>query len=305
MNISEIQSRKIDVLGVQAFIAIGEAGSFQKAADSLFITQTALTRRLQNLENFLGVKLVERTTRSVGLTIIGGDFLPHARRLLTELSMALLEIRETGKVQRGDVTIACVPTVAYHFLPAVIQEYSAQHPNNRIKVLDHTSSGVADAVLRREAEFGINVAGIQHSDLSSTSLLDDSFVLVCRDDHPLAKKKTITWKQLEPHPLILLGQFSGNRPLLDLGLGGTNLKLTSFFEVQRVATALGLVAEGMGAAVLPWLSIPREAYPRIRVIHLTHPLISRTLTLVTRKPSALSPAARALYEMLHAAARKK
>src|SRR5687767_553639 len=118
MNTADARSKKIDVLGVQAFIAVAETGSFQKAADSLFLTQAALTRRLQNLECYLGAKLIERTTRSVGLTSIGGDFLPHARRLLTELSMTLLEIRETGKVQRGDVTIACVPTVAYHFLPA-------------------------------------------------------------------------------------------------------------------------------------------------------------------------------------------
>ncbi len=208
-------------------------------------------------------------------------------------------------MQRGDVTIACVPTVAFHFLPAVLQEYSAQHPNNHIQILDHTSSGVVGSVLRREAEFGINVGGTPHSDLSSTALLDDSFVLVCREDHPLAHKKTITWKQLEPHPLILLGQFSGNRPLLDVALGGTNLKLRSLVEVQRPSTALGLVSEGIAAAVLPWLSIPRDAYPRLRIVQLTHPLISRTLTLITRKPSALSPAARALYEMLHAAAIKK
>jgi len=150
---------KIDVLGVQAFVAIGELHNFQKAAESLHISQTALSKRLQNLEKFLGVKLVERTTRSVGLSSTGLEFLPHARRLLTELSLALADIQETGKVQRGDVTIACVPTIAYHFLPAVIQAYATQHPNNHIRILDHSSSGVAEAVLRREAEFGINVAG--------------------------------------------------------------------------------------------------------------------------------------------------
>ncbi len=296
---------KIDVLGVQAFIAIGDAGGFQRASQMLSISQTALTRRLQNLESYLGVTLIERTTRSVGLTAIGRDFLPHARRLLAELSATLVDIRETGKIQRGDVTIACVPTIAFHFLPAVIQEYATQHPENHVRILDHTSSGVVDAVLRREAEFGINIASTPHADLASTSLLEDSFVMVCRDDHPLAKRKTTTWKQLEPYPLILLGQYSGNRALLDLALGGTNLKLRSLFEVQRASTSLGLVSEGLGAAVLPWMSIPKDAYPRLRIIHLTHPLISRTLTLVTRRPAALSPAARALYDMLHAAAKKQ
>jgi DNA-binding transcriptional LysR family regulator len=86
---------KIDTLGVQAFIAIAEHGGFQRAAASLHITQTALSRRLQNLEAFLGVRLVERSTRSVALTRIGADFLPRARRLLSELASALTEIRDT------------------------------------------------------------------------------------------------------------------------------------------------------------------------------------------------------------------
>src|SRR6266566_8999508 len=102
---------KIDTLGVQAFVAVADHGNFQKAGNALHISQTALTRRLQNLETFLGVKLVERTTRSVALTHIGRDFLPQGRRLLAELKTALMEIRETGKAQRGDVTIACVATM--------------------------------------------------------------------------------------------------------------------------------------------------------------------------------------------------
>src|ERR1043166_2095146 len=102
---------KIDQLGVQAVVAIADHGSFQRAAQSLHITQAALTRRLQNLEAFLGVKLVERSTRSVALTRIGEDFLPRARRLLDDLSAALAEIRETGKSMRGDVTLACIQTV--------------------------------------------------------------------------------------------------------------------------------------------------------------------------------------------------
>ena len=102
---------KIDILGVQAFVAIADRGSFQSAADSLHITQTAITQRLRKLETHLGVTLIERTTRSMALTVIGRNFLPQARRLLAELADALVEIRETGEARRGDVSIACVPSV--------------------------------------------------------------------------------------------------------------------------------------------------------------------------------------------------
>src|SRR5215470_6790318 len=132
----------IDALGLEAFLAIAQQGRFHKAARQLHITQTALTRRLQNFEDQLGVKLVERTTRSVALTQLGAAFLPQARRLFAELTAALVEIRETGRAQRGDVSIACVPTVGVQFLPRIIEEYAAAHPGNRITILDHASAGV-------------------------------------------------------------------------------------------------------------------------------------------------------------------
>ena len=184
---------RIDTLGVQAFIAIADHASFSRA-DSLHVTQTALSRRVQNLEAFLGVKLIERTTRSVTLTRIGRDFLPQARRLLTDLASALVEIRESGKALRGDVTIACVPTVGVHYLPGIVREYARRYPTNRVRILDHSSSGVAAAVLRREAEFGINMQAPGHPELASIPLLQDRLVLVCRDDHPLARRRSLAWK---------------------------------------------------------------------------------------------------------------
>jgi DNA-binding transcriptional LysR family regulator len=288
---------KIDTLGVQAFVAVAEQGGFQKAADVLHITQTAVTQRLRNLENSLGVTLIERTTRSVGLTRIGRDFLPQARRLLAELSAALTEIRETGRAARGDVSIACVPTVGVQYLPRILQEYAARYPENRVKVLDHASSGVAEAVLRREAEFGINISGGHAPDLVSLPLLEDQFVLICRDDHPLARKRRVTWRQLEPHALIFAGQVSGNRVLLDAALANDGLALNFNYEVQRSSTAVGLVEEGVAAAVVPRLAMQRGAYPRIRVIPLVEPMITRSLVLVARKGTRLSPAAQALYDM--------
>ena len=130
---------KLDTLGVEAFVAIADAGGFGKAAGALHLTQTALTRRLQNLESALGLKLIERTTRSIALTQTGQAFLPRARRLLADLAAALTEIRETGKARRGDVSIACVPTAGVQYLPRIIQDYAARYPDNRIKILDHAS----------------------------------------------------------------------------------------------------------------------------------------------------------------------
>jgi DNA-binding transcriptional LysR family regulator len=289
---------KLDTLGVQAFVSIADHASFRRAADELHISQTAVTRRLQNLESHLGIKLIERTTRSVALTATGNDFLPQARRLMGELSNALSEIAESGKARRGDVSIACVPSAGIQFLPRIIQEYSASFPDNRITILDHSSAAVADAVMRREAELGISVAQTHHPDLASTRLLTDQFVLVCRDDHPLANKKSLAWKQLAPYPLIFAGDANANRSVLDQALGRSKIRLQLFYEVQRSSTALGLVAEGVAIAVVPRLAVQKGAYPRLRAVVLVDPVISRSLVLVTRKASHLSPAAQALYELI-------
>ncbi|AVQ83859.1 MULTISPECIES: LysR family transcriptional regulator [unclassified Variovorax] len=293
---------KIDILGIQAFVAIADEGSFQAAAGALNVTQTAITQRLRKLEDFLGVALVERTTRSVALTTIGRDFVPRARRLLVELADSLLEIRETGKAERGDVSIACVPTAGVQFLPRIMQAYSARHPHNRIKILDHSSSAVANAVLHREVEFGIGMAGAHAPELQSVPLIEDEYVLICHEAHPLAQRKRIAWRQLEPHPLIFAGHASENRPLLDLALGAAAANLKPFYEVQRSSTAVGLVAERVAAAVVPRLALQKGAYPTLRIVELTEPKVSRTLVLMTRKTARLSPAAQALYDLIEAQA---
>src|SRR5258706_5473574 len=202
---------KLDTLGVQAFIAIAEHGGFVRAAESLHITQTALSRRLKNLESFLGVRLVERSTRSVAVTQIGRDSLPRAERLLGELASALVEIRETGKSMRGDVTIACIQTVSANFLPRIVQRYAALHPENRIRILDYPAPDVEAAVLRREAEFGITMPTTPRRDLASVALVNDRFVLVCRDDHALAGKKRVPWQQPEPPALFFAAHEGGTR----------------------------------------------------------------------------------------------
>jgi DNA-binding transcriptional LysR family regulator len=123
-------------------------------------------------------------------------------------------------------------------------------------------------------------------------------VLICRDDHVLAARKQVSWSQLESHPLIFAGQASGNRPLLDLALAANSPRLRAYYEVQRSSTALGLVAEGVGAAVVPSLAVQKDAYPKIRVVALVEPVVSRSIVLISSKKAHLSPAAQALYDVL-------
>src|SRR5262249_38173358 len=114
----------------------------------------------------------------------------------------------------------------------------------------------------------------------------------------------LSWKQLAGQPLIVAGEASGNRPLLDAALGTGRVTLEARYEVQRSSTAVGLVAEGVAAAIVPSLALQKGVYRRIRVVPLVDPVISRRLVLVTRKSASLSPAAQALYETFEGQARR-
>ena len=289
---------KIDFDGVQAFVLVAELGGFSRAADHLHLTQTALTRRIQKLESYLAVRLLDRTTRSVQLTAVGRDFLPQARRLVDEMTSAVERLKDMSRLGTGNVAIASIPTMAHHTLPAVIRAYVKDHPGNRIRIIESNASDVCRAVLFDQAEFGITIRLERHAALVEEPVLREPFMFYCLDEHPLAGRKSVTWSELREADLILVSGLSGNRALLDYQLAKKRLSLRGTYEVEHLSTAIGLVAAGVGTAILPFSAIQEGAYPRVRRIALVNPVIVRTLVLIRRKNATLSPAAAQFYDAL-------
>jgi DNA-binding transcriptional LysR family regulator len=289
---------KIDFDGIQAFVLVAELGGFSKAADRLHLTQTALTRRIQKLEAYLSVRLLDRTTRSVQLTAVGRDFLPQARRLVDETTSAVDRLKDMSRLGKGNVAIASIPTMAHHTLPGVIRAYSKAHEGNRIRIIESNATEVSRAVLYDQAEFGITIQLERHADLVEEPVLREPFMFFCLDEHPLATKKSVTWSDLAESDLILVSGLSGNRALLDYQLARKRLRLSGPYEVEHLSTALGLVAAGVGSAILPYSTIQDGTYPRVRRIPLVKPVISRNLVLIRRRNATLSPAAQQFYDML-------
>ncbi len=293
---------KIDFDGVQAFVAVAELGGFGKAARFLNLTQTALTRRVQKLELYLGVRLIDRTTRTIALTPVGADFLPQAQRLVGDLTAMVGRLRDASRTKRGDLTIGCIPSMAYQWLPAFIRRYAQRYPGNRIRILDLSAGPVLDAVLQGQAEFGVTILRTRHPDLAEQPILREPFALFCRDDHPQAGARSIMWSELREEDLIVVSSTSGNRALLDYQLARHRINVNGAYEVHHPSTALGLVTAGVGAAILPVSTIQEGTHPSVRRIPLVRPSIVRTIALVRRRKTTLSPAAQAFYEMLAAGA---
>ena len=210
----------------------------------------------------------------------------------------MLGLTGVGGKQHGEVTLACVPTAAFYFLPEAIERFTAQYPNIRFRILDMSANAALDAVARGEAEFGINLSGVSHGELSFSPLVEDPFVLACRRDHPLARRKKIVWKDLESHRLIGVSRTSGNRIILDAALAHTGVQLNFAFVVNHLNTSLGLVERGLGASVLPRLATPPDDHPLIAAVPIVDPVIHRSIGLVERRAGRLSPAAQRFRDML-------
>jgi DNA-binding transcriptional LysR family regulator len=289
----------IDIDGLQAFVEIAERGTFHRAADALSLSQSALSMRISKLESHLGVRLLNRTTRRVTLTSVGKDFLPRARHLIEELGSLMDGLRDMGRRGTGHVTVACVPTPAIHILPSVISEYSAKHPDNRIRILDGHANEVLQAVLRGEAEFGITLTGADEPEIETEALFDDAFVLACRKDHPLAKLTTVRWADLEPYRVIAVGRLSGNRSALDFGFPKTSVKQHWAYEVQHSTwTGLGMVEAGIGVIAVPALALSGGRHPILVSRPLVEPRVVRTVAVIRKRGIALSPAAQEFLAML-------
>lgn len=289
---------KIDFDGVQAFVLIAELGGFNKAAEQLHITQTALTRRIQKLEAYLGLKMLDRTTRRVALTAVGREFLPQARHIVFEMTAAVERLKDMSQHGRGNFTLACISSITSHMLPDVIRRYASQYPDNRIRLLDGASSEVREAVLNGHAEVGIAVAGNEHPDLSETVLFADPLVFICRTPHPLQDHKTVTWGDMRGTDLIGVSSFMATRVFMDYQLAKRGIRLYGNYEVQHHATAVNLVAAGVGSAILPSSTFKTGDRPNVRKIPLVQPAVKRKVVLLKHQRGGLSPAAEAFQRLL-------
>jgi DNA-binding transcriptional LysR family regulator len=287
-----------DLADLRAFVALAELESFRAAAEALHLSQPALSRRIEKLEGALGVRLFDRTTRSVNLTAVGRDFSRKARELLDELENTLLGIRDVAAKRVGEVTVACVPSAVYYFLPGVMKQYHERYPKIRVRVVDEDANAVLSTVIRGEADFGLNFIGTQEPEIEFEPVLKEPFVAACRRDHPIARKRKITWTELNEHEYMTVAKSSGNRLLIDLALTDIPARPRWFYEVRHVSTLVGLVEAGLGVAAVPRLAMPAADHPVLVSIPLVEPLITRTVGLIRRRGRSLSPAAQQLYDLL-------
>lgn len=285
---------------LQAFDAVAKLNNFRKAAETVHISQPAFSRRIDKLETALGVRLLDRSTRKVELTAVGRDFARKVRLLLDQLDTTLLGVREVAAARMGQVTVACVPSAAYYFLPSVIARYHEKFPQIRITLVDSGANDVLSSVESGEVDFGLNFIGSDEADIEFEMLWEEPFVAVCRHDHALARKRQVRWSELVEHDFMTVSRASGNRLLMDLALAKLADRPRAIYESLHVVTLVGMAEAGLGVAAVPQLAAPGKNHPTLATVALVDPVVTRTIGLIRRRGRSLSPAARQLYDAVTA-----
>ena len=282
---------RVDVLGLQAFIAIADHGSFQAAAKALNLSQTALSHRIAKIEADLGLSLFVRTTRKLALTHEGLALLPRARRAIVDLEKAMSELKQLGELRRQEVTLGCIPSLATSVLAEVLTAYAAQMPQVRVRVLDGYARVIAAQVNGGEVEFGLAVRMGTHYELEFKPIVTERFVAVCRVDHPLAGQQSVSWDALKEHRLIgntVINQalrMSAHQPYWD-------------YEVETISTAVSFVKQGLGVTLLPAFEQYQPGYQELHKLPVTGPEVSRQVCFMTRPDMPLSKASLVLMESI-------
>ncbi|WP_199052728.1 LysR family transcriptional regulator [Aquitalea sp. ASV15] len=286
---------------LQAFIAVADKSSFKAAAEALYLSQPALSRRIDRLEQALQVRLLERTTRSVRLTGEGVHFLQHAQAVVEELEAAMHGLGQRQQLRCGMLTIASIPSVAQQLLPEVLAAFARAHPQHRLRVLDENAQEVLACVLDGRADLGINFVGGEDPGIDFLPLLTERYLLVVRRDHPLASRSRVRLQELAGEKLVSVSPHSSNRLLLDHQLAALAERPQIYYEANHLSGVYGMVLAGMGPVIVPELSLTQAQRHMLVGIEISEPALSRTLGLIQRKGSHNSPLMQQLIDQLRRA----
>lgn len=290
---------------LEAFAAVARLRSFTKAARALHVSQPSFTVQIKQLEEELGVRLLDRNTRSVNLTKIGEELAPTVERLLRELEGVVASTRALSVKSIGSVTIAALPSVSATLLPPVIAKFREHFPGIRFGLRDAVGKRIVELTLSEEVDFGIGCIEKKESEVHFQPLFTDWMSAIFPASNHLKRKKAVQLRELASESLILTDPDSTVRHIVDQAFEALGEPVTPVQEVTYMATALGMVKAGLGVAILPSSALELEQLRTLKTIPIDHSELHRTVGLIQKPNHSLSPAAESFLQALQEACNER
>lgn len=236
-------------------VALAEHRHFGRAAETCLATQSTLSAGLQELENLLGVTLVERTKRKVMVTPLGEEVVARAREVLRGAEEIADLAAASGEPLSGPLRLGVIPTIAPYLLPGVLPALRRAHPGLRLYLREDQTARLLERLVAGDLDLALLALPYPAGDLETMVVGDDPFVLACPPDHPLAARQSITGEDLAGDDLLLLEE---GHCLREHALAACHLPGPARGEgvlATSLATLVQMVANGLGVTLIPDMAV--------------------------------------------------
>lgn len=284
----------MDINLINAFIEVARHQSFSQAAESLFITQPAISKRITALENELGVQLFNRINRTVTLTEAGRTLLPRVQALRKDME----DIRRFATDLSGDISGSLVMGTSHHIglrrLPSVLRHFNKRYPKVQLDIHFEDSEQACQMVERGELEIAVvTLPSSIPEQLQTKTIWTDQLHIVADSDHVLLREKRVTLKQLSSYPCVLPSKDTYTYQILHSKLASPAIKLDVQMSTNYIETLKMLVSSGFGWSLLPHTMLDDS----VGIVNIDLGL-ERKLGSVVHRKRVLSNAAQAMLKTL-------
>ena len=282
---------------LRSLVVVAEHGAITEAAKVLGVSQSALSRRIQQLEEALQAPLLERSRRGATLTEMGRLTVREGRELLERYDRLRGDIAAHVHHQAGMVRIGGGATAVSFLLPPSIAHFRRRHPGILFQLKEASSREIEEDVATERLELGIVTLPTAHTELEVRRLCEDRIVLVAGRDHPLACRRRPAASGLDGQDLVGFEAASAIRRLIDGALREAGVSVRVIMELRSIPAILRMVVTMQGLAFVSELGLRGER--GVRVVPLRGLSIVRSLALIQKRGRPLSPAGAAFVETLH------
>jgi LysR family transcriptional regulator, hydrogen peroxide-inducible genes activator len=282
-------------------VALADTGHFGKAAERSFVSQPTLSAQLKKLEEYLGVKLVERQPKNVQLTEVGRQVVVRARRMLDEGDEIVALARSNTDPFAGKLKLGLIPTIGPYLLPRVMLKVRKALPHLGLMLYEYQTEPLLRRVRDGEIDMAILALPVGHDGMESRALYQESFTVALPANHPLAAKSTIKVADLKGHTLLLL---EDGHCLRDQALevcSRIDVREAEDFRATSLETLRQMVIAGLGITLLPETAVeaPFNLQRGLAIRQFAKPTPSRTVGAVWRKSSTRSAAVAAVCDVIN------
>jgi LysR family transcriptional regulator, transcriptional activator of the cysJI operon len=287
---------------LKSYCLVVETKSFSRAAQAKHMTQSAMSRLIKNLEEELGVMLLNRKGKAVLPTVEGKLFYEHAQKILTEYSLMKQSIGLSAQASKSVLRLGASRTPAVRLLPQVIYEFSKAHPDIRIDLSVCKTSSIFRDIRDSRIDLGIVEGALLDQNISAETIAEDEVVIIASENHYLTKKKNITPQELFAEQFVLPEPGSGTREMVDVffrdaGLDSRHIKVRMTLGSPELIVQMAQAGLGI-AFVSKWSVFTAVKEGTVKLLRVPGKKMKRHIYLVGIKREPMSVSAKAFKEFI-------